>query len=208
MSSVLTLKPRGHSLVQVGRLDGLGRGETLTAARWFDDYAVVSTAAQIDPLFTIDLTNAAHPRLLGALHIPGYSTYFHPIGGGLLLGVGQNVSFNNSGERTQAQVGLFDMSDLAHVRRLSAVSLAQWTFPVVSQDQHAFTWLPDRATALTTFTTQNGGIVLGEFNVAQRSLTKNLVTVPATDPSTVRTLELPNGRIVLMAGGSVTFIGL
>lgn len=207
-SSVVTLRRSGTSLVQVGRLDGLGRGETLTAARWFDDFAVISTAQQMDPLFTVDLTDPAHPRLLGALHIPGYSSYFHPLGNGLLLGVGQNVSFNNFGEQSQAQVGLFDISNLKNVRRLSVTSLAQWTRPIAADDPHAFTWLPDHNVALTSFTTQSGGIVLGEFSIWDRSLSKKLITVPAVDPSTVRTMELPDGRVVLMAGGSVTFLAL
>ena len=208
VSSVVTLKPSGHALVQVGRLDGLGRGETLTAARWFGDFAVLSTARQMDPLFTVDLTDPAHPKLLGALHIPGYSSYFHPLGNGLLLGVGQNVSFNSSGEQSQAQVGLFDISALKNVQRLSVVSLAQWTRPVAGDDPHAFTWLPDHNIALTSFSTQSSGVVLGEFSVWNRRLSKKLIPVPASDPSTVRTMELPDGRVVLMAGGSVTFLAL
>lgn len=208
VSSVITLRRSAHSLVQVGRLDGLGVGETLTAARWFDDYAVISTAQQVDPLFTVDLRDPAHPRLLGALHIPGYSSYFHPLGNGLLLGVGQNVSFNSAGEQTQAQVGLFDMSNLRDVRRLSLVTLAQWTFPTAGDDPHAFTWLPDRNIALTSFSTQSGRVLLGEFRVDGQSLSKKVTTVPAMDASTVRTLELPDGRVVLMAGGSVTFLTL
>lgn len=208
VSSVVTMKRSGHALVQVGRLDGLGKGETLTAARWFDNYAVISTAQQTDPLFTVDLTNPAHPKLLGALHIPGYSSYFHPLGNGLLLGVGQNVSFNSSGERTQAQVGLFDISNLRNVRRLSVASLAQWTYPAASSDPHAFTWLPDHNVALTSFSTQSSTALLGEFTVSGRSLSQKVITVPAADASTVRTMELPDGRVVLMAGGSVTFLAL
>lgn len=207
-SSVVTMRQSGTSLVQVGRLDGLGRGETLTAARWFNDFAVISTAQQMDPLFTVDLTRPSHPKLLGALHIPGYTGYFHPIGHGLLLGVGQKVSFNHYNEKTQAQVGLFDISDLTNVKQLSVVPLAQWTFPAASQDPHAFTWIPDQNTALTSFSTQNGGVLLGEFFVDGRTLSNKLITVPANDPSTVRTLELPDGRVVLLAGGSVTFLSL
>lgn len=209
-SSVVTLRRSGSSLVQVGRLDGLGQGETLTAARWFGDYGVIATSpnGQMDPLFTVDLTDAAHPRLLGALHIPGYSSYFHPLGNGLLLGIGQKVTFASSGEQNRAQVGLFDMRDLRHVRRLSVVTLGQWTSATAGNDPHAFTWLPDHSVALTSFSTQRNGIVLGEFKVQGRSLTDKVITVPAVDPSTVRTLELSDGRVVLMAGGSVTFLSL
>lgn len=207
-SSVVMLKQSGEALTQVGRLDGLGIGETLTAARWFDTFAVVSTAQQVDPLFTVDLTDPAHPKLLGALHIPGYSSYFHPLGNGLLLGVGQNVAFNRSGEQSQAQIGLFDISNLSDVKRVAESSLAQWTRPIAGDDPHAFTWLPDHQTALTFFTTQGGTMVLGEFTVSGQSLSQKLIPVQATDPNTVRTLELPNGKVVLMAGGSVTFLPL
>lgn len=209
-SSVITLRPSGKSLVQVGRLDGLGVGETLTAARWFGSYAVIATSPdqQMDPLFTVDLTDPAHPRLLGALHIPGYSSYFHPLGQGLLLGIGQKVTFANNGEQNRAQVGLFDMSDLRNVRRLSVVTLGSWTNAAAGTDPHAFTWLPDHAVALTSFGTQGSTILLGEFKVQGRSLTQKVITVPAVDTSTVRTLELPDGRVVLMAGGSVTFLPL
>ena len=49
--------------------------------RWFDDLAVMVTFRQTDPLYAIDLTDPAHPRVLGDLKIPGFSAYLHPLGG-------------------------------------------------------------------------------------------------------------------------------
>ena len=206
-SSVITLKQSGTDLLQLGRLDGLGKGETLTAARWFDDMAVLSTAQEVDPLFTIDLTKPAHPKLLGALHIPGFTNYFHPLGDGLLLGVGQNVSLNSSGERSAAQIGLFDISNLTKVKRVDEVSFGQWSYPLATNDPHAFTWLPDHQTALT-FITSGGHIKLATIGVDGHKLTSTLTRVPGNDARAVRTFELPNGKVVLAAGGTVRFLTL
>ncbi|HWU32549.1 MAG TPA: beta-propeller domain-containing protein, partial [Marmoricola sp.] len=207
-SSVITLKQVGRNLKQDGRLDGLGNNESLTAARWFDTFAVVSTSANVDPLYTIDLRDPAHPKLLGSLQIPGFSGYFHPIGNGQLLGLGQNVTFNNFGEQSQAQVGLFDISNLAAVKRLSIISMSLWTTLNATSDPHAFTWLADHSVALTSVSTATGSLVLGEFKVNGQTLTRKIVNLTSTDPSMVRTMELPNGKVVLMDGGRVTFLGL
>jgi len=208
-SSVMTMKPEGATLTEIGRLDGLGVNETLTAARWFDDLAVLSTARQTDPLFTVDLTDPAHPRLLGALHIPGFSSYFHPLGNGQLLGIGQEVAFERSNEQEKAQVGLFDIHDLTDVKQVAVESLRQWTWPVAAEDTHAFTWLPDRHAAITTFRTRNGSMLLGVYTVDGSTLTQKLTPLQGSGyDMVVRTVELANGKVVLIAGDKVSFLDL
>ena len=207
-SSLITLRPDGTRLVVDGRLDGLGVNETLTAARWFDDLAILSTARHTDPLLSVDLTDPAHPKLLGALHIPGYTTYFHPIGNDLLIGVGQKVAFDSGGEQERAQVALFDISDLADARRLAVRPLDRWTWPNAGDDPRAFTWLPDHQTALTTFGTRNGSTLLGIYHLTGTTLSEQLRTLRASDPANVRTFELDGGRVVLMAGGTLEFLTL
>ena len=54
--------------------------------RFVGDVGYVVTFRQIDPLYTIDLSEPERPRVLGELKIPGYSAYLHPIGEDLLLG--------------------------------------------------------------------------------------------------------------------------
>ena len=71
---------------------GLGIGEQIQSVRWFDDLAVLVTFRQTDPLYTIDLSDPTHPRLLGALKIPGFSSYLHPIGDDRLLGLGSDAT--------------------------------------------------------------------------------------------------------------------
>ncbi|WGL51181.1 beta-propeller domain-containing protein [Nocardioides sp. BP30] len=208
-SAVVTLRPLGRELVELGRVEGLGVGETLTAARWFDDLAIVSTARRTDPVYTVDLSDPAHPRIAGALHLPGYTTYFHPIGDDLLLGVGQSVAFSGANEDDEkAQVGLFDISDPGDVRRLDTAALPSWTWPLANDDPRAFTWSNDLHTAFTAFSTRHG-VLLGEYRVDGSTMTSRTVRVSTGhDPGSVRTLELPDHRVLLVAGSRVSFLDL
>ena len=51
-----------------GRLasTGSGKGEQIQSVRWFDDLAVVVTFRQTDPLYTVDLSDAAGRRRCSA----------------------------------------------------------------------------------------------------------------------------------------------
>jgi hypothetical protein len=90
-NSVVLLRPESERLVEVGRLDGLGVDQQIRSMRWFDDMAVMVTFQQVDPLYVLDLADPAHPRVRGALHLPGWSSYLHPVSGHLLLGLGQTA---------------------------------------------------------------------------------------------------------------------
>src|SRR5439155_18196615 len=93
-SAVSVFAQRAGALVQIGRVGGLGAGQRIYAVRFIGPVAYVVTFRQIDPLYTIDLRNPYAPRVVGQLHIPGFSSYLHPIGDGRLLGVGEEVDAN------------------------------------------------------------------------------------------------------------------
>ena len=109
-------------LSEVGRVDGLGVTERIYAVRYLGDVAAVVTFREVDPLYLLDLSDPTAPTVRGELKIPGYSSYLHPLGDGLLLGVGQEAT--DEGFTTGSQVSLFDISDLNQPRRI-----AQWTAP-------------------------------------------------------------------------------
>lgn len=139
-STVFVLRPDGDELRQISSIGGLGKGEQIYAVRFIDDLAYVVTFRQTDPLYVIDLTDPANPIEAGELKIPGYSAYLHPVGDGLLLGVGQDA--NDDGRTTGTQLSLFDVSDPANPQRISTLPIggqseAEW-------DHHAFLfWQPD-----------------------------------------------------------------
>jgi uncharacterized secreted protein with C-terminal beta-propeller domain len=154
-SFLTTFRAGGGRLNQVGQLGGLGQGERVYAVRFIGNDAFVVTFRQVDPLHTIDVSDPAHPQLLGMLTIPGYSAYLHPLGDDLLLGIGQDVGSGN--EPTGTQVSLFDVSDLKHPTRLVHASLGQgWS--AAESDHHAFLYWPASGLVVVPFGQQAVGM--------------------------------------------------
>lgn len=142
--SLLTVFEIGEDgLEQVGQLDGLGPTESIYAVRFLGDQAYVVTFRQIDPLYVIDLSDPDNPVLAGELKIPGFSSYLHPLGGGLLLGVGQNAD-PRTGQPLGLQVSLFDVSDPAEPTRLDQVDLSEGSRSTTFEHR-AFTYHRGRA---------------------------------------------------------------
>ncbi len=144
-SLVTVLEDRSGVLEQAGEVGGLGRGEQIYAVRFIGAVGYVVTFRQTDPLYTIDLSDPSTPRVVGELKIPGYSAYLHPVGDGLLLGIGQDAT--DTGRRTGAQASLFDVSDPAQPRRLDQVALGVGS-SAAEFDHHAFLWWAPRGLAV------------------------------------------------------------
>ncbi len=143
-SAVTVLRQRAEALVQVGIVGGLGAGQRIYGVRFIGPVAYVVTFRQIDPLYTIDLHNPLLPRVVGQLHIPGFSAYLHPLDDGLLLGIGDQV--DASARPIASKASLFDVSDLGHPRDLQDLKLAG---PGYGQfDHHGFLWWAPRGLAV------------------------------------------------------------
>jgi hypothetical protein len=136
-SRVTVLREADGKLVEAGRVEGLGADQRIYAVRFIGDVGYVVTFRQVDPLYTLDLSDPAHPRVAGELDVPGYSAYLHPVGDGLLLGVGQDAT--DDGRVAGAQLSLFDVSDPSDPRRLSKRVLGQGS-STVEYDHHGFLW--------------------------------------------------------------------
>ncbi len=87
MVSVLADDGRG-GLVRVGAVEHIARGEDIRAVRFDNDRGYVVTFKKTDPLFTLDLSEPARPRLEGELKIPGFSTYLQRIDPEHLISIG------------------------------------------------------------------------------------------------------------------------
>jgi uncharacterized secreted protein with C-terminal beta-propeller domain len=137
VSSLHVLAENDGALATVGKVGGMGKGERIQAVRYFGDLATVVTFRQTDPLYVVDLSDPKAPRVAGELKIPGYSAYLHPVGPGLVLGVGRDGT--RSGQILGLQMSLFDVSDPARPRRVSQVALpGSWSD--AEGDHHAFTF--------------------------------------------------------------------
>jgi hypothetical protein len=197
-----TLKP-------TATIGGLGTNENLQAVRWFDHLAVLVTYRQIDPLYTIDLTNQDHPKLLGVLKIPGYSGYLHPISDHLLLGLGTRVLH---GETYGAQAAVFDVSDLRHPIQVSKVSFGPYTNLPAIDDPYTFTWDPSASVALTPVQNWNGagqnggGARLVSLHVSPAGQLVPRTVVGLNDGWAARTFVLPDGRLAVLDGHRVRLV--
>jgi hypothetical protein len=123
-------------LKEVGSAGGLGKGERIYAVRFIGDRGYVVTFRQIDPLYVLDLSKPADPKVTGELKIQGYSAYLHPVGDDLLLGIGQDA--NEQGRTNGAQLSLFDVSDPANPQRIQQHKLSQGSSSDAEYDHHAF----------------------------------------------------------------------
>ena len=148
---VTVLDTDGPELEEVGRVEGLGPGERIYAVRYFGDYAFVVTFRETDPLYALDLSDPTGPVTRGELKIPGFSSYLHPVGDDLLLGVGQDADEN--GRTKGVQVSLFDVSDLDDPRRIDSLRLTgRSSGSAVAWDSRSFAYSPGhRLAAIPTF---------------------------------------------------------
>ncbi|MEO6058615.1 MAG: beta-propeller domain-containing protein [Candidatus Limnocylindria bacterium] len=144
-SFVSVLAEGDGALELVGRVDGLGLGERIYSVRYIDELAYVVTFRQTDPLYVIDLSEPANPKKIGELKILGYSAYLHPIGDGLLLGIGQDA--DQQGRTKGTQVAVFDVSDPANPRRLHTLTFDGGSSQV-EYDHRAFLYWPATSLAM------------------------------------------------------------
>ena len=168
-SWVRVLAESGDRLVEVGSVGNIGRGEQVQSVRFAGDIGYVVTFRQIDPFYTVDLSDPAAPAVVGELKIPGFSSYLHPLGDGLVLGVGADADAD--GQVTGAKVSLFDVRNLAEPREVSV-----WTAPggwnEIGWDHRAFLWWAPQRLAVIPVTVHrewSGAVVL---HIADGALTE------------------------------------
>jgi Beta propeller domain len=141
-SAVSVLRANGEDLETISSVGGLGKTEQIRSVRFIDDTAYVVTFRQTDPLYVIDLSDPANPVLDGELKIPGYSAYLHPVGDGLLLGVGQNAT--EDGRTLGTQLSLFDVSDPTNPQQIDTLPIGGSS--EVEWDHKAFLYWPEDGT--------------------------------------------------------------
>ncbi len=136
--NTLTVFDIGDDLKEVGKVTGLGPTESIFAVRFLGDRGFVVTFRQVDPLYVLDLSDPTAPAVTGELKIPGFSRYLHPLGGGLLLGVGQDAD-PETGWAEGLQVSLFDVSNPAAPAQIARLPLGR-AESAAEFDHRAFTY--------------------------------------------------------------------
>src|SRR5262249_58535432 len=109
------------------------------SVRFMGPVGYVVTFRQTDPLYTLDLSDPARPRVRGSVALTGYSAYLHPVSDARLIGIGRQA--DAMGHVGGTQVSLFDVSDLAAPARLATFALTA-AISSAEFDPHAFLYWP------------------------------------------------------------------
>jgi uncharacterized secreted protein with C-terminal beta-propeller domain len=118
-STVSVLMESAGALEAVGALDGLAPGEDIRSARFDGAKGFVVTFKKTDPLFVLDLSDAAKPSVAGELKIPGFSTYLHLMDRTHLLSIGYDADDQGSfAWFAGVQLQIFDIGDAKNPRLL------------------------------------------------------------------------------------------
>lgn len=114
---VFCLQAQQGELGTIGALNGLAPGEKIYAARFMGERGFLVTFVNIDPLFTLDLSNPRAPRVVGELKVPGYSDYIHPLGDDYLITIGKDTLPSDQDDFAWyqgVQLSIFDVRDFAN----------------------------------------------------------------------------------------------
>ncbi len=119
VSSIYVLN---KNLELIGSLEDIAYDEQVKSVRFMGDTGFIVTFRNTDPLFTLDLSDPTAPRVVGEVKLPGFSSYLHPVGEGLVVGLGydgdeENADFNS------LKVSLFDVSDMKNPKEVDTFVL-------------------------------------------------------------------------------------
>ncbi len=116
-----------ENLDLVGEIMGLGVNERIKSVRFDRETVYLVTFRTTDPLYAVDLSDPAAPKVRSELKLPGYSGYMHPYGDGLLFGFGYDAD-ENSGFTNGLKLSMFDNSDPDNLAEKHTLLLGTDTF--------------------------------------------------------------------------------
>jgi inhibitor of cysteine peptidase len=130
------------NLDQVGSIEGLAQGERIYSVRFAGEKGYIVTFRQVDPFFSIDLSDPANPEVMGILKIPGFSTYMHPYDDNTIIGIGT--------EEGKVKLSMFDVSNFSNPREIDKFVIdSLYSYTEVGNDHKAL--LFDRELGLMVF---------------------------------------------------------
>ncbi|HML38881.1 MAG TPA: beta-propeller domain-containing protein [Bacillota bacterium] len=211
-----------HALNVVGSVEGLAKGESIYSVRFMGDKGYIVTFRTIDPLFVFDLSDPKKPVLTGELEVPGFSNYLHPVGDGLILGIGQDTydiyRKDNSGKDVVVgtrqgglKFSLFDVSDMGKPKEISKLVVGgSGSSSDALYDHKAIMVDPSNENvaldAYLAYDDQKGGFQNGAVIVNYSGKKLVLKGILDSDPSGIYGSYIPYGRRVLYIGDELYYV--
>lgn len=122
-----------EKLEETGKIENLAKDERIYSARFMGDIGYFVTYRETEPLFSVDLSDPANPKIIGELKIPGFSEYLHPYGDGLLLGIDMEDDGNDEKDR-RVKLSMFDISDPSNVKEIDKIVLKDSYYSTAFED--------------------------------------------------------------------------
>ena len=144
LSHALDVDTGKTRLLEMGRVDGIAYNETIWSARFVEDRAYIVTFENMDPLWTIDLSNPTSPTIMGELKVPGVSTYIHPLSDDAILTIGLGPADEETGlglDWGNTRLSLFNVSNFSDPQETQTLSLSP-----VEDPTDGWTWAWSEAT--------------------------------------------------------------
>jgi len=163
-NNVYVLGQSGGSLNITGRVENVAPRETIQAARFIGDRGYLVTFEQIDPLFTLDLSDPTNPKIVGELKVPGFSTFLVPIDDDHLLAVGQYVPEPGQAGAWGVQLSIFDVTDFENPTLMDNVIIGDDTgaYSEALYNPKALTYYAQRGVLALPVSIYDNRVFLGE----------------------------------------------
>ena len=126
-----------RELEAAGTLSGLAPDTRIFNCRFLDSTALLTTCADADPVYVIDLSDPTAPVSSGELTLPGLNTYLHQYADDLIIG------FGDSAEEYGLQLYMLDVSDPASVSVKTRKSLPEYGYSPALADSKALMIAPE-----------------------------------------------------------------
>ncbi len=211
-----------RSLNIVGSVEDLAKGEQIYSVRFLGNKGYVVTFRTIDPLFVFDLSDPKKPVLTGELKVPGFSSYLHPVGEDLLLGIGADVYeiYRRDSSGKDVVVGtrqggikfsLFDVSDMGKPRELSSKIVGEAGSWSEALDNHKAIMMDSfnenvAIDAYLNYEDQNKGYQQGAIIMSYKGKTLKLKGILPSEPTGVYGNYIPYARRILYIGDELYYV--
>lgn len=158
----------------IGKIENIAEGERVYSVRFMGDTGYFVTFRQVDPLFAVDLSDAANPEILSALKIPGFSQYMHPYGDGLLFGIGRDADAT-TGRAGYMKLSMFDTSNPADVTEKHKLVLNGFNYSeasynhkaiLIDKDKNIIAFPADGKYLVYSYSDNDGFIKMGEISTS------------------------------------------
>lgn len=167
-------------LKTVGSVTGIAEGEQVYSVRFQDDYGYLCTYRTTDPIFAVDLTDPAAPKVVGEVKLSGYSDYLHFWNDDLLFGLGMETQEITDENGTTAALDgmkmvMINKSDPANLSEAGAMSvnadyseaLTNHKAILVDPERNLIAFPAEGSYLVYGYTPENGFALKAEISVSE-----------------------------------------